>query len=195
MIRLDTDIEVEWTDAVKALEYDRWRSGDAAFRIYEHLDQANLDSVWIADYIAEHYHRLPTYTPALKMTDAQLAATIPVLRNAVKLPIADMLIDLLAVLLADAEGEARRRLEIARKRSQRPATDWQNADLITEIAAVAGEGRQRGSDVWFHCPFGHSSGRTASLHVDAGRRLWHCFGCQRGGGVVAWRRAVEGRAA
>jgi hypothetical protein len=99
-------------------------------------------------------------------------------------------------VLEYAEEVARGRIAKAERRARDVekygADSWELADLAAEVQAISGEGQRRGSDCWFHCPFGHSRRRTPSLHVDARRRIWHCFACQRGGGVLAWRDAVKG---
>jgi len=44
--------------------------------------------------------------------------------------------------------------------------------------------RRAGKDLLGHCPF-HED-REASLVVTPGKNLWHCFGCQVGGGPIDW---------
>lgn len=85
--------------------------------------------------------------------------------------------------LARATGEPPTRSE----RSPGPATDADRAafaDLwaAVEVALVPGEQMVR-------CPF-HAD-HHPSLHVDADRCVWFCFGCRRGGGIGALRREVE----
>lgn len=40
------------------------------------------------------------------------------------------------------------------------------------------------------CPF-HED-HEPSLSIDPGQNLWHCFGCQQGGGVIDWGMRAEG---
>lgn len=40
------------------------------------------------------------------------------------------------------------------------------------------------------CPF-HDD-HNPSLSIDPGQNLWHCFGCQQGGGVIDWVMQAEG---
>jgi DNA primase len=52
---------------------------------------------------------------------------------------------------------------------------------------VAGSGvelKRAGKDLLAHCPF-HED-REASLVVTPAKNLWHCFGCQIGGGPIDW---------
>ena len=85
------------------------------------------------------------------------------------------------------------RMAEKRERARRKALygdfDWESADLVAEVAAVAGEGQAIRDEVWFHCPLGHRDS-DASLHVNRAKRTLHCFGCQAGGGVVDWRKRV-----
>lgn len=114
------------------------------------------------------------------------------LRRALLLPIGEPLRGALHDCLDLALEEAARRIVTSRRRESRAEArfePWEDADLVAEVEAVAGAGARQGSQWWFHCPLGHSD-RTPSLHVDADRRLWHCFGCQAGGGVTAWRKLV-----
>jgi hypothetical protein len=88
---------------------------------------------------------------------------------------------------------ARERVEKARQRAKAiaiyGADAWENADLVAEVEAVCGEGRRHRDEWWFRCRW-HED-RTPSLHVNADKRIWKCFGCQRGGGVLAWRKQAK----
>jgi DNA primase len=61
------------------------------------------------------------------------------------------------------------------------------------IEAVVGQHlqlRQAGANRWKGlCPF-HEE-KTPSFHVDAGRGLWHCFGCGEGGDVISFVQKIE----
>lgn len=55
----------------------------------------------------------------------------------------------------------------------------------TDIVALVGEYtrlERRGSDWWGCCPF-HNE-KTPSFHVVPDRKMYHCFGCGKGGGVI-----------
>ena len=125
------------------------------------------------------------------LSDGELATYVLDIRNAVLLPLNEEFLGGLRFLLGVAEGEALRRIarDTRRKISTRRHPAWEDADLVAEVEAVCGPGRQRGRDVWFSCHW-HED-RTPSLHVDPTKRIWHCFGCQRGGGVVAWRKMLD----
>jgi len=124
------------------------------------------------------------------LTNDDLATYIHDVRNAVLLPLNGEFLSGLRFLLDVAEQEARRRIAQGARRTivAQHYPSWEDADLVAEVEAVCGPGRQRGPAVWFSCHW-HAD-RTPSLHVDPERRIWHCFGCQRGGGVVAWRQAI-----
>src|SRR5690349_14077712 len=50
--------------------------------------------------------------------------------------------------------------------------------------------KRAGKDLLAHCPF-HDD-REASLVVTPGKNLWHCFGCQVGGGPIDWVMKMNG---
>jgi hypothetical protein len=164
----------------------------------DNIDFSNPQQVFEADARIETYG--PSAAPGVSphsvtaLTDDELARFLRGLRDAVRLPLNRDFLHGLATVSGFAEAEARKRIAEARKRKARVmrygVSSWEDADLLAEVSAVAGAGRQRGGQWWFNCPFGHSRGRTPSLHVDPERRIWKCFGCQRGGGVVGWRRSV-----
>lgn len=52
------------------------------------------------------------------------------------------------------------------------------------------KGNAARGDLWACCPL-HDEG-TPSFHVDVGKGLWHCFGCQQGGDVFAYVTARTG---
>lgn len=75
-----------------------------------------------------------------------------------------------------------------------PDTDLQrlkdevSVQRLIEAAGV--ELRKAGKDWAGKCPF-HADD-TASLVVTPAKNLWHCFGCQIGGGVVDWVMKLRG---
>ena len=50
--------------------------------------------------------------------------------------------------------------------------------------------RKSGSGYWALCPF-HNE-KTPSFHVEPGRQIFHCFGCDTGGDLFGFRMRVEG---
>ena len=52
------------------------------------------------------------------------------------------------------------------------------------VAAAGVELKAAGKDLLGRCPF-HED-REASLVVTPAKNLWHCFGCQIGGGSIDW---------
>ena len=62
----------------------------------------------------------------------------------------------------------------------------------TDIVALVNEYTRldrRGSDWWGCCPF-HSE-KTPSFHVLPDRKMYHCFGCGEGGGVIKFLMEME----
>ena len=63
----------------------------------------------------------------------------------------------------------------------------------TDIVATVGEytklERRGGNDYWGCCPF-HGE-KTASFHVDADKKFYHCFGCHKGGNVISFIMEME----
>lgn len=61
-----------------------------------------------------------------------------------------------------------------------------------DILAVIGEFtrlERRGSDWWGCCPF-HNE-KTPSFHVLPDKKLYHCFGCGKGGGIINFLMEIE----
>ena len=52
------------------------------------------------------------------------------------------------------------------------------------VEASGVELKKAGKDLLGRCPFHDDA--EASLVVTAGKNLWHCFGCQIGGGPIDW---------
>jgi DNA primase len=62
----------------------------------------------------------------------------------------------------------------------------------TDIVAIIGEYtrlERRGSDWWGCCPF-HNE-KSPSFHVVPDRKMYHCFGCGKGGGVINFIMEME----
>jgi hypothetical protein len=165
--------------------YDRWRTDWTGHVAGDSLALRTIAMILAPESVARRYCG----------TDDELVHVVRALRKAVRLPIGDALRCHLQDAIEAYEAEVRRRLTAAhpRKSSRYGPSDWEHADLVAEIAAVAGDGKRQGRSWWFVCPL-HAD-KNPSLHVDPDRRLWHCFGCGAGGGVVAFRRTIEGRAA
>lgn len=127
---------------------------------------------------------VPDFSP---FSDSALAAWISGMREAMFLPLSAPFHDGLVALLRDGEGEAKRRLRTPRRRLDTSYTEF---DLLGAVEGFVGaQGRIAGRDVWFSCPW-HSDS-TPSLHVEAAKRIWHCFACNKGGGVREWQVAIK----
>ncbi|MCL2190450.1 MAG: DNA primase [Treponema sp.] len=67
-------------------------------------------------------------------------------------------------------------------------------DRLDAVAVVEGYIRleKRGGSYWGRCPF-HAGGqeRTPSLKVDPDKKLYNCFGCEKGGGIVGFVMDME----
>ncbi len=144
----------------------------------------NTEIVFLSPSLVTHR---PT-TPRFEMGDDELGPFITSLRNAVLLPLSDEYLVWMGELLVGAENEARIRLQrretAARRRREYGPSDWEKADLVAEVEAVAGQGRKTGGAYWLH------DDRSPSLEVSAEKRVWHCFSCGKAGGVVDWRKAI-----
>lgn len=116
---------------------------------------------------------------------ADLAQYILDLRNALLLPLSEAFMGGIRAVLDVAEQEARRRV---RKPVQTRGVIWADFDLLGAVTALCGPGRAYRDEYWFRCPF-HEE-RTASFHVNPGKRIYHCFGCGRQGGVREWLNSV-----
>ena len=65
-----------------------------------------------------------------------------------------------------------------------------NAADIVEVVSAKTQLRRVGSRWVGRCPF-HEE-RTPSFSVNAERKLYHCFGCGRGGDLITFVRETEG---
>ena len=76
-----------------------------------------------------------------------------------------------------------------------PKISSQTIDEInarTDIVALVGEYTRldrRGEEWWGCCPF-HNE-KTPSFHVSAERKMYHCFGCGVGGGLINFYMEME----
>lgn len=112
-----------------------------------------------------------------------LSAYVEALRNAVRLPLSAGFLVAIRDVLMMTEAEVLRR-----RRLRNTKSDWETADLLAEVQAACGPGRKSGSEWWFRCLWHQDD--TPSLHVNPEKRIWKAFCCGKGGGVVAWRKAV-----
>jgi hypothetical protein len=147
------------------------------------IERGTLDPIFVYDGWRADVRRWPVVW-SWRGRDEGFAAYIAGLRDLLLLPLVEPFRAALEDVWDMADAERYRR-EAARRRALKG--DWATADLVAEVAAVCGEGRDRGGEWWFSCPW-HSDS-DPSLHVDARARVWHAFCCGRGGGVIAWRRA------
>lgn len=72
------------------------------------------------------------------------------------------------------------------------AATIEQVNAQTDIVALVGEYtrlERKGSDWWGCCPF-HNE-KTASFHVVPDRKMYHCFGCGQGGGVINFYMEME----
>lgn len=113
----------------------------------------------------------------------------------------DFLVDLTSDWLEQAEKEWRWRSRAARlgadavKRSDiwaiRVETVKREADLAMLIAYENAAAKPAGPGKWMcACPF-HADDR-ASLSINVGRGVWHCFGCQAGGDAIEYVKRSTG---
>jgi hypothetical protein len=110
-------------------------------------------------------------------------------------------IDYLSASLSLAEAELARR-ERLRHRPGAPAWPSDRADVARLKAAVdlvafvetygPAAFAARGGRFWARCPFDDHADATASFSVNAERRLFHCFGCGRGGDVFTFVQEMFG---
>jgi len=137
-------------------------------------------------------HAAPAIDPEL--SDYEFGLLLTGLQNAVLLPLCPEFNTTLRGLLALCRADVARRLREAKKRERNLClygeSGWQNADFRAEVEAVCGPGHKAGREFFFSCPFHTDS--DPSLHVDPETKRWHCFGCQRGGGVLDWRKETGG---
>jgi len=94
--------------------------------------------------------------------------------------------DWLVALAAGTEGGPQRRHPL---RDPPPRTETERR-AFAEAWGEAGIDLLSG-DRYYLCPF-HDD-HHPSLHIDADGCRWFCFGCRRGGGIGALRRARDGR--
>ena len=66
-----------------------------------------------------------------------------------------------------------------------------SVERLVEASGVAL--KKAGKDMLGRCPFHDDA--EASLVVTAAKNLWHCFGCQVGGGPIDWVIKSQGSSA
>ena len=62
-------------------------------------------------------------------------------------------------------------------------------DIVATVSEYTKLERRGANDWWGCCPF-HGE-KTASFHVDADKKFYHCFGCHKGGNVVNFIMEME----
>ena len=63
-----------------------------------------------------------------------------------------------------------------------------NVDIVSLVSEYV-HLEKRGSGFWGCCPF-HNE-KTPSFTVSPEKRIYHCFGCGKGGGVIQFYREIE----
>lgn len=183
--------------------------GDALDRAFGHysplqtFDPADVPLLFVQDARYAETRKLPdiyagwycdvahgVVQPRWRGTDDQFAVYARSMRNALLLPLSfgESLRDLWEAWgLPEAERRIKERERRVRRAVEYGNPSWETADLLAEVEAKCGEGRKEGRQVAFRCPW-HQDGHP-SLKVDPVKRTWFCWPCNKGGGVVAWRRA------
>lgn len=182
------------------IHYARW----SPMRVF---DPSDVSRLMVQDAIANAGDGLPALydgwycdvalgvvQPRWAGVDGDFARYVESLRYALLLPLCEPFLSALRDLFdawAVPEGERRiaareRRLHAALRYGNGPG--WETADLLAEVEAVCGPGKKQGRQWAFTCPF-HID-RHPSLMVDPAKKVWTCWPCQKGGGVVAFRRAI-----
>jgi hypothetical protein len=158
---------------------------DALFRLDDAIEAGEVTH-WITPEWRYDVRR--STEPYFDGSNDTLAAYLVGCRNALKLPLSVPVLAMAAYQLEYAYTEAQRRAQRARQAAKYPkGEDWATYDLLGAVRAATGaEGRRAGRNWWFKCPF-HDD-RTPSLEVEPEKRVWHCWGCGKGGGVVNWLR-------
>ena len=64
-----------------------------------------------------------------------------------------------------------------------------SVERLVEASGV--ELKRVGKDLFGRCPF-HPADDTPSLSITPAKNLWHCFGCQTGGGPIDWVMKTQG---
>ncbi|MBO7420846.1 MAG: hypothetical protein J6U06_06990 [Spirochaetaceae bacterium] len=63
-----------------------------------------------------------------------------------------------------------------------------NVDIVSLVSEYV-HLEKKGSGFWGCCPF-HNE-KTPSFTVSPEKRIYHCFGCGKGGGVIQFYREIE----
>jgi len=171
------------------------------------FDPRDVERLFVQDAIAVSDDGLPdiyagwycdvalgVVQPRWAGSDGDFARYVESLRYALLLPLCEPFLNALGDLFdAWAVPEGERRIAARERRLQAAlwhgnAAGWETADLLAEVEAVCGAGKKQGRQWAFTCPF-HAD-RHPSLMVDPVKKAWTCWPCQKGGGVVAFRRAI-----
>jgi hypothetical protein len=171
--------------------------GGCTFQELDTFDPSDHHRLHVQDVAGAWWDWWPrvSFAEVRAQSDTDLARYARELRGAVLLPLDGDFVGGMRVILAFCEAELleRARKHRGRRRYAGRSDAWERADLLAEVEAVTGPLQRRGREWWARCPF-HED-RTPSFHVDPERRVWRCFGCGAGGGVLAWRQRIEERSA
>lgn len=129
------------------------------------------------------------------LSDGDLALWVSKARECRLLPVSEPYMAVIDETLADLEHVANERRIKNRRRAEAIArfgeSSWEAADLNAEVEAVCGQGKRMGKETWYRCPF-HDD-QNPSLEVNAEKKVWKCWGCDKKGGVTDWRRLQGGK--
>jgi len=167
------------------------------------FDPADYERLIVQDAIYEETGELPDVyanwrtdildgvtQPRWLGSDVEFARYGWSMRQCLLLPLSDAFLSAIRAVWEGwgvPEAERRMALQVRRINSPRQTSDWQTADLLAEVEAVCGEGRKQGRQWAFRCPW-HDD-KHPSLMVDPVKKLWKCWPCDKGGGVIQWRKA------
>lgn len=199
-------IPLSLTDAIRGHQLDSTIHYGSGWSPMREFNPRDVERLFVQDAIVAAGDGLPdiyagwycdvslgVMQPRWAGSDADFAVYALAMRNALLLPLCDEFQAPLADLWETwGVPEAQRRIA-AQERRLRAALEhgngpgWETADLLAEVEAVCGHGKRQGRQVAFSCPW-HAD-KHPSLMVEPVKRTWFCWPCNKGGGVIAWRRA------